>query len=67
MDVPCKDCTERHLHCHSECEKYKEFSVWNEERLSKKRRDVGLRNFHIERKIKNIERKRRRTTPPTKV
>lgn len=66
MDVPCKDCTERHLRCHGECEKYKEFVAWNEERLAKRREAVSLRNFHIERKMRNVERKRRRTTPPTK-
>lgn len=66
MDVPCKDCAERHLHCHGECDKYKEFSAWNEERLAKKREAVSMRNFHIERKMRNVERKRRRTTPHTK-
>lgn len=66
MDVPCKDCTERHLHCHGECDKYKAFVEWNEERLAKKREAVNMRNFHIERKMRNVERKRRRTAPPTK-
>lgn len=27
MKVPCKDCTDRHLGCHSECEKYKAFDA----------------------------------------
>lgn len=25
LKVPCKDCSERHPHCHGECEKYKKF------------------------------------------
>lgn len=25
MTGPCKGCKERHMHCHSECSKYKEF------------------------------------------
>lgn len=23
--VPCKDCTKRHLHCHSSCDEYKQY------------------------------------------
>lgn len=23
---PCQDCKDRHLHCHSECDKYKDFT-----------------------------------------
>jgi hypothetical protein len=23
---PCKDCPDRHLHCHSECDRYKTFA-----------------------------------------
>lgn len=30
-EVPCKDCQDRKVNCHSDCEKYKEFS---EERKS---------------------------------
>lgn len=25
--VPCKDCQERHLHCHSECQRYIEWAA----------------------------------------
>lgn len=25
MKVPCKDCADRHIGCHSKCEKYKAF------------------------------------------
>lgn len=32
MKVPCKDCTERTLNCHSTCERYKQFFEENEKR-----------------------------------
>lgn len=31
MVAPCKDCTERHVGCHSTCQGYKDFVKWNEE------------------------------------
>lgn len=31
MVAPCKDCTERHVGCHSTCQDYKDFVKWNEE------------------------------------
>lgn len=27
---PCKDCTERHIGCHGECERYQEYDRQNE-------------------------------------
>lgn len=33
--APCKDCPDKHMKCHSECEKYKEFQVECEERRKK--------------------------------
>ena len=29
MVAPCKDCTERHVGCHSTCQGYKDFVKWN--------------------------------------
>ena len=37
MKVPCKNCNERNIECHSHCEKYKEYQKQNEE-LKEKRR-----------------------------
>lgn len=37
--APCKDCTERHIGCHSECEKYARFCAENEKRKELQRRD----------------------------
>lgn len=34
----CKDCKERHLHCHSTCEKYNDFLKENEQRKAKIRK-----------------------------
>ena len=36
MTAPCKDCSDRHTGCHSECEKYKEFDKVNKERRKAK-------------------------------
>lgn len=33
--APCKNCTERHLACHDECEKYKEWKA-GENKIKKK-------------------------------
>ena len=34
---PCKDCPDRHMGCHSECEGYKSFEAENEEYKAKRR------------------------------
>ena len=45
---PCKDCENRHILCHSECDSYKEFRVAVDDISSKKReaieRDVRSRS-----------------------
>lgn len=30
MNVPCKDCADRKINCHSTCEKYKEFRAYKD-------------------------------------
>lgn len=42
MLAPCKDCEERYLGCHSECEKYKAYRV-QQEKISRCRR-LGVIN-----------------------
>ena len=32
---PCKNCTERHIACHSECGKYREWQTMHQERKDK--------------------------------
>lgn len=36
MLSPCKDCPDRHPHCHSECEKYKAFDALCEQARKKR-------------------------------
>ena len=42
IDYPCKDCSDRCLGCHSECEKYKEASKKNEALRDKRHRQDYL-------------------------
>nr|DAH32760.1 MAG TPA: hypothetical protein [Caudoviricetes sp.] len=39
MNAPCKDCPERHMGCHSECEKYIAYHQFREEVLKRKEQD----------------------------
>ena len=49
MFSPCKNCPDRHLHCHSECEKYIKFLAENEKRKQAVRLENDLYNADIER------------------
>lgn len=48
-EFPCKGCTERHIGCHAECERYNEVkrerSKINEQKNSKEEMDGVLRNL----------------------
>ena len=35
--APCRDCTDRHATCHSDCERYKEWQKVNDEYNERKR------------------------------
>lgn len=37
INSPCKDCTERHVGCHAECEKYRKAKEETEEAKEKQR------------------------------
>lgn len=46
---PCKDCPDRHLHCHSECDRYKTFAKEKRElneAINKARHEEHLRKSH---------------------
>ena len=44
LNTPCKDCTERHIACHSECEKYKAYKE-NYEQIKKDiRKEADIQN-----------------------
>ncbi len=44
MKSPCFNCKVRHLNCHSECEKYKEYHAKNEERIALKKKEFAKEN-----------------------
>lgn len=46
--APCRDCTDRHATCHSDCERYKEWQKVNEEYNAKDRahREKNCWRFH---------------------
>lgn len=42
--VPCRNCKDRVLGCHSTCERYKEFAEINEQRKEEIRKDKEVNN-----------------------
>lgn len=56
--APCKDCPDRHINCHSSCEKYGEYQKKNNEQRDKdyKERLVTMQLYEMEQ-----ERKRKST------
>lgn len=48
MNVPCKDCKERHMRCHIDCEKYGQFVVENEKRKKFHREELILQEIEIQ-------------------
>jgi hypothetical protein len=57
----CKDCTDRHINCHSTCERYKawreELDKRNEKIREVKNRENDIRNYEVEFCRKNKRRK----------
>ena len=47
MFAPCRDCENRHVGCHSDCEKYKEFVIANEERKEAIRKGKEMDRFFV--------------------
>ena len=45
---PCKDCTERHFKCHSECGKYKAFTDELEQIRENRRRDAEFTCYLVD-------------------
>ena len=56
-NAPCKDCTERHIGCHAECDRYKVFAEDNrrkhEEAMKKFKIEQGLESAEIIRQTRN--------------
>jgi hypothetical protein len=49
-NAPCKDCKERHVGCHAECERYKEFAEEN-----RRRHDEACKAYVIEQGLEAAE------------
>ena len=61
MTNPCKDCTQRHVACHSDCPKMPGYPEWLEEQRAKKpTENYDARRFLIENAVKTIKRNNRR-------
>lgn len=58
--APCKDCAERHPGCHSECERYKEYSRERAEIRNSERRINDYYAIHNEQARKAVLRKWRK-------
>ena len=57
INAPCKECSERHASCHSECEKYKEFRMKVDTDNAKRRKYEWQHNSY--RKLGKRVRKRK--------
>lgn len=55
MKAPCKDCAERHMNCHPECERYITYSDWCKEMSQLKVQRNPADDYRLDRtlKIKN--------------
>lgn len=60
MRPPCLGCIERHINCHASCERYKEFTLQNSERLERRREEINTEIAYMEHVTKKKDRKRRR-------
>ena len=60
MTAPCKDCPDRRAHCHSCCEKYKEFKKRCDDIRDRERLERLPIRIEIERKIQIKEHHRKK-------
>lgn len=60
MKSPCYKCPDRHLRCHSKCEKYQEFKSKNEERLDALKKSYSSEHDEHEFKILQYEKYKKR-------
>lgn len=51
----CKNCADRTLGCHSNCERYLEDKAKNEQLKAARERDLEIRRYKADVKMKNIE------------
>lgn len=55
---PCQDCTERHLRCHSECSRYKEWYEKFQKEYQKYRDHKSIENYDAHEAITGKRRNR---------
>lgn len=60
MDAPCKDCTERTLHCHSKCKKYLNFRQERDKALKAEYELKESQNYRSAETEKTMRRRQRR-------
>lgn len=58
--APCKDCAERHLGCHSKCEKYEEYSSERSELRRQRMIDHEYTECHSRQAVEALWRKRKK-------
>ena len=60
MDKCCKDCIERHPHCHSSCERYKRYTAANDaKRTARQKREHAERDMY-EHVLRNVDMARKK-------
>lgn len=52
--APCKECSERHINCHSACQRYREYRDTLDERNAKNEREKAMSEFCYDSKRKVI-------------
>lgn len=58
--APCKDCVDRHPGCHSECERYAEYSNERAEMLKGRKSEREYEEAHSRQAVNALWRKRKR-------
>lgn len=60
MKVPCKDCKDRIVGCHSTCEKYISFQNYNNKIKEKKTLYNNLNDYFVKSNLNMIDRERKK-------
>lgn len=64
-DNPCKDCPDRHIGCHSDCERYlarkKVYDEWNNKVFNERSKSRAVDKYLIDRSIKVKAKYRRKS------
>ncbi len=60
LSAPCKDCAERRPGCHSECERYKEYSRERAELSKRRKADLEYAECHSRQALNALWRKRKK-------